>query len=1197
MTKKFWMIIAWAILGITQASAFSNFVDTTAWGCTDAAACNYDAAAILDDTSCTYPTEYYADVDGDGFGSMNDVLVECYTPSGYVWDYSDCNDQDPAISPLASETCNNIDDNCDGDIDEYVQNTYYADLDMDGFGDLNSTYYACELPTGYVDNSDDCDDAVLTYLDQDGDGEGGSTADACGVLTSSDCDDSSASINSAQADICGDGIDQDCSGADAICPIAGCMDSTACNFDALAEVPDFCIYPTDEVCNSIDDNCDGEIDEFVQNTYYADLDMDGFGDLNSTSYACELPLDYVTNGDDCDDSAITYLDIDGDGEGGTVWDACGVYNSTDCDDNDPAVNSSQTDICGDGIDQDCSGADAICPIVGCMDSTACNYDAAAEAPGNCDYPAAEICNGLDENCNGLIDEGVQILVFQDNDGDGFGDNNADQWACTVSAGFVTNDWDCNDALLTYVDNDGDGFGSTELNGCGVENAADCNDSDSLISPVVTEVCDGIDNNCDTQVDEGVQNNYFADADGDGFGDLNNSIFACTSPTGYVGNSDDCDDAAITYSDMDGDGYGSTMLDACGVFNQSDCNDTDALINEAQTEVCGDGIDQNCDGNDDICIVPGCTNVTACNYNAAANLEDGTCTYPAQTYLNCNGTCINDTDGDGVCNEIEIAGCTDVTACNFNATATDENGTCTYPAQTYLSCDGSCINDTDGDGVCNEIEIAGCTDATACNYDATATDDNGSCILPTAEICNGLDDNCDGQIDEGVQIIYYADADGDGFGDLNNTELACSSSLGFVTNSDDCDDTALTYEDADGDGFGNGNIVSCGVYDNTDCDDANANINPGVAEICNHLDENCNGEIDEFVLNTYYQDADGDSFGSAGVTIYECSTPAGYVDNAEDCDDAVLLYEDLDGDGYGNSTVVACGVIFNNDCNDNDAVSNPGALEICGNAVDENCDGNINENCPVDIDGDGFDNTVDCNDLNPNINPDAADVCNDIDDNCNGAIDENLLYTIYYVDQDGDNYGAGISDTLCYNPGAGFSTQTDDCNDDDANINPGVVETYNFIDDDCNGIVDDNFVDTDGDGMENGTDADDDNDGLLDTVEDDFNGDGIGGDDCDGDGIPNTLDADDCEVFIPEGFSPNGDGVNEFFELQQLPYGAIVRLEVYNRWGALVYDSKDYKNDWKGTNIDGNDLPAGAYVYVVRIDNKGLEFTHNLTIWR
>ena len=78
----------------------------------------------------------------------------------------------------------------------------------------------------------------------------------------------------------------------------------------------------------------------------------------------------------------------------------------------------------------------------------------------------------------------------------------------------------------------------------------------------------------------------------------------------------------------------------------------------------------------------------------------------QSYLNCDGTCINDTDADGVCNEIEVAGCTDVTACNYNANATDEDNTCTYPTQSYLNCDGTCINDTDADGVCNEDRSCG-----------------------------------------------------------------------------------------------------------------------------------------------------------------------------------------------------------------------------------------------------------------------------------------------------------------------------------------------------------------------------------------------------------------------------------------------------------------------------------------------------------
>jgi hypothetical protein len=79
-------------------------------------------------------------------------------------------------------------------------------------------------------------------------------------------------------------------------------------------------------------------------------------------------------------------------------------------------------------------------------------------------------------------------------------------------------------------------------------------------------------------------------------------------------------------------------------------------------------------------VSGCTNTTACNYNAAATLDDGTCTFPAQTYLNCDGTCINDTDADGVCNEVELAALPSNVPSNglvawypFNGNANDESG--------------------------------------------------------------------------------------------------------------------------------------------------------------------------------------------------------------------------------------------------------------------------------------------------------------------------------------------------------------------------------------------------------------------------------------------------------------------------------------------------------------------------------------------
>jgi hypothetical protein len=72
-------------------------------------------------------------------------------------------------------------------------------------------------------------------------------------------------------------------------------------------------------------------------------------------------------------------------------------------------------------------------------------------------------------------------------------------------------------------------------------------------------------------------------------------------------------------------------------------------------------------------------------------------------VDCDGNCLNDADGDGVCDEDEIAGCQDELACNYNPAATDEDGSCTYPTEFYLDCDGNCINDEDGDGLCDEVE--------------------------------------------------------------------------------------------------------------------------------------------------------------------------------------------------------------------------------------------------------------------------------------------------------------------------------------------------------------------------------------------------------------------------------------------------------------------------------------------------------------
>ena len=158
---------------------------------------------------------------------------------------------------------------------------------------------------------------------------------------------------------------------------------------------------------------------------------------------------------------------------------------------------------------------------------------------------------------------------------------------------------------------------------------------------------------------------------------------------------------------------------------------------------------------DSCIpyIYGCTDETACNYNAEANTSSE-CNYPVQ-YYDCSNSCINDYDGDGVCDELEVVGCQDPTAFNYNAAATDAGECipiifgCTDPTQfnydpTANTENGSCIP-----------YIYGCTDPNAFNYDPDANTDNDSCI----EIVEGCTDaqavNYDPLANTATESCYYS----------------------------------------------------------------------------------------------------------------------------------------------------------------------------------------------------------------------------------------------------------------------------------------------------------------------------------------------------------------------------------------------------------------------------------------------------------
>ena len=151
--------------------------------------------------------------------------------------------------------------------------------------------------------------------------------------------------------------------------------------------------------------------------------------------------------------------------------------------------------------------------------------------------------------------------------------------------------------------------------------------------------------------------------------------------------------------------------------------------------------------DGSCIYPGCSDPTACNYTESSPCYDNTsCTFP-EAFLDCQGNCLNDFDGDGICDEFEIGGCQDDRACNFNPEATDDDCSCEFPFYPY-DCEGNCYLDTDGDGICEADEIPGCDDPVGCNYDPTATDNNGSCTY----CCYGIYDIAEGY---GLDIVRFA----------------------------------------------------------------------------------------------------------------------------------------------------------------------------------------------------------------------------------------------------------------------------------------------------------------------------------------------------------------------------------------------------------------------------------------------------------
>jgi hypothetical protein len=1094
-------------------------------------ACRTDPDKI--DTDNLLPDDTGPDVvDADGDGYSTD---------------EDCDDNDAGIHPGAEEVCDGVDNDCDGEVDDGVVGTFYADADGDGYGQDGTAVNACTPPDGYVEDNTDCDDDNAETWPGAPERCDGEDNDCDGEI-----DEDLYEIWYADAD--GDGYGNLDNAIDSCDPGEGwVIDATDCDDSNLTVNPG-----AEEVCNDIDDDCDGEIDEELEATWYADADGDGFGDAETALFDCDPGEGWIEDDQDCDDAnssihpdaieicdtldndcdgliddeddSVTgtttwYTDADGDGYGddASTTSTCEQPSGTaeyggDCDDSDAAYNpGASEDDCTDPADYNCDGS------TGYTDDDGDGYAACedcddSDAAINAD--AEELCDNVDNDCDGDIDEddaSDASTWYADADADGYGDPDSTTTACDQPSGYVD---------LAY--------------------ATDCDDSDDSISPVDPEVCDEIDNDCDGDIDEGVTSTFYADADGDGYGDPVTTTEACAEGSGFVADASDCDDAdaainpgaleacdevdndcdgtvdetdavdaSTWYADNDADGYGAAAASTVSceqptgyVADDSDCDDADDDINPAAEEHC-DGVDEDCDGDVDEEAVDADTWYVDSDGDGygGAGLSQDACTQPSG-YVADDSDC---DDADAAVNPAATEICNGIDD-DCDGYVDDEDPDVTGTSTWYI--------DYDGDGYGGVLLTLDACDQPP-NYvaDYTDCDDADATAYPGAdELCDGVDNDCDGDVDEAGAIdeyTWYADTDGDGYGDPGSTTTACDAPSGYSDNDGDCDDTdaainpyaseicdgvdndcdglvdgddgsvtgyATWYADNDGDGYGDAgsSAEACSapsgyVADATDCDDGDAAVNPAASEICDGIDNDCDGLVDDDDTSvtgttTWYVDYDGDGYGGLRLTQRACTQPSGYVADATDCDDS-------------------------------DATAFPGGTEVCDGA-DNDCDGSTDEDDAtdastwyVDSDGDSYGgaglstvacdqpsgyvaDATDCDDADAAVNPAASEICDGIDNDCDGLVDGDdgsvTGTATWYADDDGDGYGdPGSSAEACSAP-SGYVSDATDCDDGDGAVNPAASEICDSIDNDCDGLVDDDdtsvtgtttwYIDYDGDGF-------------------------------------------------------------------------------------------------------------------------------------
>jgi len=1062
-----------------------------------------DCDGETDEEDALNCSDYYYDNDTDGFGDPDDSKCLCSANGKYTTGVGgDCDDDDLLIYPGAVESCNGVDDDCDGETDEENASgcaMYYLDSDGDTFGNTSQIKCLCAM-------------------------EGSYTATVGG-----DCDDDSPAVFPGAVETCLNNIDDDCDGSTDEENCQGCTtyyldvdddtwgvsDNTRCLSSPLGSHTaskggdcndiDPAINPdADESCNSKDDDCDGDTDEedaLGCNTFFLDGDTDNHGDPDDSRCLCSASGMYSSGtGDDCNDAdgnihpgateycngvdddcdsatdeenatgcATWYLDSDGDTYGVTGQTRClcspdGSYSASqggDCEDGDGAIYPGAVEVCANGKDDDCDDETDEAGCQGCttyyLDSDDDTWGVSGQtqclsSPGAGGYPdhtatiggdcddnepavnpgAIEACNGINDDCDGATDEEDATgcdTYYMDNDTDSYGVNQDTKCLCAATGKYTA------------------GVGG------------DCDDADSSVNPGAVEACNGKDDDCDNDTDEadatGCSTFYF-DNDVDLFGLSADSECLCVATGKYTA------------------GTGG------------DCDDDDDSVNPGADEVCLNAKDDDCDGETD---EPGCQGCTTYYLDVDDDTwgvtGDTSClSSPAGDYTATRGGDCNDADGDVNPDADESCNSIDDDCDGF----TDE--------EDALGCDDYYFdNDDDNFGLTSNSKCL----CSAVGMYTTGVggdcDDADYTVNPSAiEACNGKDDDCDDETDESGAAgctTWYFDGDGDDYGLNGDTQCLCAASGDYsTTDGGDCDDDdgmvnpganeacnsvdddcdgstdeedasgcSTFYYDLDNDSYGVTGNTKClcamsGLYRATvggDCDDGDGNANPGADEVCNDSDDDCDGSTDEEGADgcsTYYYDNDSDTYGT-GQSKCLCSASGKYT--------------------AGSS----------GDCDDNNGGIHPGALEVC-NLVDDDCDGStdeenaqgcstkyfdgdtdgygVNGNSKCLCDDDGFYTAGtggDCADGDSSVNPGATEACNGKDDDCDSMTDEEDASgcSTWYYDYDADNFGTGQSKCLCAQSGYYRATVSGDCLDSNAAVHPGATEICNGMDDDCNGSTD------------------------------------------------------------------------------------------------------------------------------------------------